>query len=393
MGTCDIVTEADISSGPESNTTGTTAFSMPGWQLALWATASPPEEPATPTTNAIPISISRPAVTNYFIVNLALADLCMAAFNATFNFVYASHNIWYFGRAFCYFQNLFPITAMFVSIYSMTAIAADRYMAIVHPFQPRLSAPGTKAVIAGIWLVALALASPQCFYSTVTMDQGATKCVVAWPEDSGGKTLLLYHLVVIALIYFLPLAVMFVAYSVIGLTLWRRAVPGQQAHGANLRHLQAKKKFVRTMVLVVVTFAICWLPYHLYFILGSFQEDIYCHKFIQQVYLALFWLAMSSTMYNPIIYCCLNHRFRSGFRLAFRCCPWVTPTKEDKLELTPTPSLSTRVNRCHTKETLFMAGDAAPSEATSGEARHPQDGSGLWFGYGLLVPTKTHVEI
>lgn len=51
-----------------------------------------------------------------------------------------------------------------------------------------------------------------------------------------------YHLVVIALIYFLPLAVMFVAYSVIGLTLWRRAVPGQQTHGANLRHLQAKKK-------------------------------------------------------------------------------------------------------------------------------------------------------
>lgn len=65
---------------------------------------------------------------------------------------------------------------------------------------------------------------------------------------------------------------------------------------------------MKTMVLVVVTFAICWLPYHFYFILGSFQEDIYYHKFIQQVYLALFWLAMSSTMYNPIIYCCLNHR-------------------------------------------------------------------------------------
>lgn len=51
-----------------------------------------------------------------------------------------------------------------------------------------------------------------------------------------------YHLIVIALIYFLPLVVMFVAYSVIGLMLWRRSVPGHQAHGANLRHLQAKKK-------------------------------------------------------------------------------------------------------------------------------------------------------
>lgn len=51
-----------------------------------------------------------------------------------------------------------------------------------------------------------------------------------------------YHLVVFVLIYFLPLVVMFMAYSVIGLTLWKRAVPRQQAHGANLRHLQAKKK-------------------------------------------------------------------------------------------------------------------------------------------------------
>ncbi|XP_004470603.1 substance-K receptor [Dasypus novemcinctus] len=379
MRVCTAAPDANVSSDPGGNVTGVTAFSMPAWQLALWAAAYLTLVLVAVAGNATVIWIilahrRMRTVTSYFIVNLALADLCMAAFNATVNFVYASHNVWYFGRAFCYFQNLFPITAMFVSIYSMTAIAADRYMAIVHPFQPRLSAPSTKAVIAGIWLVALALAFPQCFYSTVTLNQGATKCVVDWPKDSGGMTLLLYHLTVIALIYFLPLAVMFVAYSVIGLTLWRRGVPGHQAHGANLRHLRAKKKFVKTMVLVVVTFAVCWLPYHFYFILGRFQEDIYCHKFIQQVYLALFWLAMSSTMYNPIIYCCLNGRFRSGFRLAFRCCPWVTPTEEDRLELTYAPSLSVRVNRCHTKETLFTTGEAVPCEDTNGQAGDPQDG-------------------
>lgn len=54
-----------------------------------------------------------------------------------------------------------------------------------------------------------------------------------------------YHLTLIALIYFLPLAVLFVAYSVIGHTLWRRTIPGYHAHGANTHYLQAKKK-VRT---------------------------------------------------------------------------------------------------------------------------------------------------
>lgn len=51
-----------------------------------------------------------------------------------------------------------------------------------------------------------------------------------------------YHLAVIVLIYFLPLVVMFFAYSVIGFTLWRCAVPGYHAHGANTHYLLAKKK-------------------------------------------------------------------------------------------------------------------------------------------------------
>ncbi|XP_049620507.1 substance-K receptor [Suncus etruscus] len=358
-----------------SHATGLTAFSMGGWQLALWATAYLALVLVAVTGNAtvIWIVLAHPqmrTVTNYFIVNLALSDLCTATFNTAFNFVYASHNVWYFGRAFCYFQNLFPITAVFVSIYSMTAIAAERYMAIVHPFQPRLSALATRAVIAGIWLVALALAFPQCLYSTITQDQGATKCLVAWPEDGGGKTPLLYHLVVIAAIYVLPLLAMLAAYSVIGFTLWKRpvAVAGRQVHGAaSWRRLRAKKKFVKAMVLAVGTFAVCWLPYHLYFLLGHFQDGIYRHGFIQQLYLALFWLAMSSTMHNPIIYCCLNRRFRSGFRLAFHCCPWVTPREEDKMELTHTASVSLRATRRSTKEIFFMVGAVVPSET-------PQDG-------------------
>lgn len=37
------------------------------------------------------------------------------------------------------------------------------------------------------------------------------------------------------------------------------------------------------MVVVVVTFALCWLPYHVYFILGSFNKEIYKEHYIQQV--------------------------------------------------------------------------------------------------------------
>ncbi|NWS54720.1 NK2R protein, partial [Chunga burmeisteri] len=125
--------------------------------------------------------------TNYFIVNLALSDLLMSTFNTIFNFIYASHNVWYFGEEFCRFQNWFPITAMFASIYSMTAVAAERYVAIIHPFKPRLSAGSTKVIIGIIWLVAFALAFPQCFYAEIMTDNGTTKCIVVWPDDVGSK--------------------------------------------------------------------------------------------------------------------------------------------------------------------------------------------------------------
>ncbi|NXX17393.1 NK3R protein, partial [Podargus strigoides] len=120
-------------------------------------------------------------VTNYFLVNLAFSDASMAAFNTLINFIYALHSEWYFGEAYCRFHNFFPITAVFASIYSMTAIAVDRYMAIIDPLKPRLSATATKVVIGSIWILAFLLAFPQCLYSITKVMPRRTLCYVAWP--------------------------------------------------------------------------------------------------------------------------------------------------------------------------------------------------------------------
>ena len=71
---------------------------------------------------------------------------------------------------------------------------------------------------------------------------------------------------------------------------------------------------VKMMIIVVVTFALCWLPYHVYFIVTGLNKRLSKWKNIQQVYLSVLWLAMSSTMYNPIIYCCLNSRWVQSYR-------------------------------------------------------------------------------
>ncbi|TMS13440.1 Neuromedin-K receptor [Larimichthys crocea] len=337
----------------DGNETTGNQFQQPDWQVALWAIAYSLIILVSITGNVTVIWIilahrRMRTVTNYFIVNLAFSDVSMATFNTLFNFVYALHNDWYFGLGYCRFQNFFPITAMFSSIYSMAAIAVDRYMAIIHPLKPRLSSTSTKVVIAVIWIVAISLAFPQCYYSVTRFYYPRTVCMVDWPDDYGGTHQLSYQYAVILLIYLVPLLVMLVTYSIVGQSLWGGRIPGEATDHYHSQ-ITAKRKVVKMMVVVVVTFALCWLPYHIYFILGSFNRDIYKQHYIQQVYLAIFWLAMSSTMYNPIIYCCLNQRFRSGFRHAFAWCPFIKVSEEDKMELQHTHTFRVTMTRSHRK--------------------------------------------
>lgn len=63
------------------------------------------------------------------------------------------------------------------------------------------------------------------------------------------------------------------------------------------------------MIVVVVIFMLCWLPFHTYFILTSLFPDLTHTSYVQEVYLAIYWLAMSNAMYNPIIYCWMNSRY------------------------------------------------------------------------------------
>ncbi|KAB1282543.1 Neuromedin-K receptor [Camelus dromedarius] len=109
----------------------TNQFVQPSWRIALWSLAYGVVVAVAVFGNLIVIWIilahkRMRTVTNYFLVNLAFSDASMAAFNTLVNFIYALHSEWYFGANYCRFQNFFPITAVFASIYSMTAIAVDR---------------------------------------------------------------------------------------------------------------------------------------------------------------------------------------------------------------------------------------------------------------------------
>jgi len=67
------------------------------------------------------------------------------------------------------------------------------------------------------------------------------------------------------------------------------------------------------MILVVVIFAICWLPTHVYFLVSNYIHSIRKYEYIQQIYIVIYLMAMSNSMYNPIIYCWMNSRYRDMY--------------------------------------------------------------------------------
>ncbi|KAG8177128.1 hypothetical protein JTE90_012011 [Oedothorax gibbosus] len=115
-------------------------------------------------------------------------------------------------------------------------------------------------------------------------------------------------------------------YYRVGKELW-----GSQSIGEctqkQIESVNSKRKIVKMMIVVVVIFAVCWLPYHVYFLVAHHLPHITNEAYVQPTYLTIYWLAMSNACYNPFIYCWMNSRFRQGFKSIFRCCEW----KEEKI--------------------------------------------------------------
>ncbi|XP_065292830.1 tachykinin-like peptides receptor 86C isoform X2 [Dermacentor albipictus] len=122
-----------------------------------------------------------------------------------------------------------------------------------------------------------------------------------------------YNIVFLVLTYAVPVATMVVTYSRMSWVLWGSRCIGEFTEHQQLA-LHNKQKVVKMLMTVVILFTVSWLPYHAYFIYLFHHPGAAYADCIQHVYLAMYWLAMAHTTYNPIVYYCMNQRFKRYFR-------------------------------------------------------------------------------
>ncbi|XP_014666446.1 PREDICTED: neuropeptide Y receptor-like [Priapulus caudatus] len=298
-------------------------------------------------------------ITNYFIVNLALGDILMAILCIPFDFVANQLlNYWPFGAVLCPLVTYAQAVSVFVSSYTLVSISIDRYIAIIYPLRPRMTACQAKLAIAIIWVISLSIPLPIAIVSRTVaapFSDGALRdrCEEQWTSGGAKLSRSRYSMALMSLQYFLPLAVLTFTYSVITHELWGKRVPGEAEDTRDQRLERSKRKVVfkgslkivyisgvnkmiKMMITVVVIFALLWLPLNVLIVLGDHYDLMWRWKYIRYTWFLSHWLAMMHSCCNPFIYCYMNARFRSGFRYVFRflpcrCCR-ETPTDSDVYE-------------------------------------------------------------
>ncbi|XP_067410744.1 thyrotropin-releasing hormone receptor-like [Emydura macquarii macquarii] len=279
--------------------------------------------------------------TNCYLVSLAVADLIvlLAAGLPNISEVVAS---WVYGYAGCLCITYLQYLGINISACSITAFTVERYIAICHSIKAQLlcTVSRAKRIIAGVWLFTSLYCLMWFFLvdtSQATFSDGAQ--VSCGYRVSRTLYLPIYFLD-FTVFYVLPLGLATVLYSLIARILFTGPLPASLQEAAQLssRHqgkppgsdsgsmklscrgnrgaLSSRKQVTKMLAVVVILFALLWMPYRTLVVVNSFMDPPYLN--IWFVLFSRMCIYLNSAI-NPIIYNLMSQKFRAAFKKLCKC--------------------------------------------------------------------------
>ncbi|XP_035667130.1 somatostatin receptor type 5-like [Branchiostoma floridae] len=254
--------------------------------------------------------------TSYYILNLALAD---AFFMLGVPFISASSAMgrWVFGRAMCKIVLSMDAMNMFNSVFNVAVLSVDRYLAIVcATSRPDLRRPKVAAAVSlSVWAAAFLLSIPVMTVSTtVVMWDGNYMCRLDWPAENALIWYKVFTSYMFVIGFVVPLAVISVSYILVV----RHLKQNESTHTQVARVAsRTRTKVTHTVLAMIVTFVICWLPFHLCQLVNLIA-DLQPTSAVAVVLHVTMVMSYANSCANPILYVFTSQKFRQSLRSALR---------------------------------------------------------------------------
>ncbi|XP_056156417.1 somatostatin receptor type 1 [Lampris incognitus] len=249
--------------------------------------------------------------TNIYILNLAIADE-LFMLSVPFLATSAAVRHWPFGSLMCRLVLSVDGINMFTSIFCLTVLSVDRYVAVVHPIKAaRYRRPTVaKVVNVCVWGLSLLVILPIIIFAdTVPAQDGAMDCNFLWPEAAWSEAFVVYTFL---LGFLLPVAAICLCYC---LMVARMRAVGLKAGW--LQRRRSEKKITRMVLLVVAVFLLCWMPFYIVQLVSVFHRPP--DPMITQLFVILSYANSSA---NPILYGFVSDNFRRSFQRIV-CFRWL----------------------------------------------------------------------
>uniref|UniRef100_A0A3Q3XM23 G-protein coupled receptors family 1 profile domain-containing protein n=1 Tax=Mola mola TaxID=94237 RepID=A0A3Q3XM23_MOLML len=245
-------------------------------------------------------------VTNIYILNLAVADelyIIGLPFLTTQNVL----SYWPFGSFLCRAVMTADSMNQFTSIFCLTVMSIDRYLAVVQPIRstrwrhPRVA----KAVSAAVWAVSFVVVLPVVIFSDV--QDTFNSCNMIWPDPQNvWSTAFILYTATVG--FFGPLLIICLCYLLIVVK-----VKSSGARAGFTKRRRSEGKVTRMVVVIVVVFVLCWLPFFIINIV-NLVVIIPESSVTAGIYFFAVILTYANSCANPVLYGFLSDNLKQSFR-------------------------------------------------------------------------------
>ncbi|XP_013381534.1 histamine H2 receptor-like [Lingula anatina] len=252
---------------------------------------------------------------NYPIISLALTDFLLATVVLPFSAIYTATFNFPLGAIWCNIYISFDVMLCKASIWNITAVSIDRYIAVTWPMEYRQHINKRKVLIGlvTIWFFAAVTAFIPIYLGWNTKD-GLIQNMNQYESQSCYLAVenLSYSIVLLLTDFVIPLIVLLFTYVQV-LVIARRQAKLIKPHYTNIcgevPTLNTKELKATIMLsAVIATYLVCWILYMVTFAIKPFISHMDTN-----LDLTALWLGYLNSTANPFVYAVTHSKFRRAF--------------------------------------------------------------------------------